>query len=129
MHFIMATVYILYSESIDKFYTGSCKILSERLAAHRNNKFSRSFTRRASDWKLFFQIDNLTYRQGRKIESHIKRMKSKIYIKNLIIHAKVSEELVLQYYYLAKIYIVSQCTLMPVCIFIKHQEDNSLISI
>jgi putative endonuclease len=93
----MATVYILHSASIDQFYTGSCKNLSERLEAHKNNKFSRGFTRRASDWKLFFQIDNLTYQQAREIESHIKRMKSKTYIKNLIIYREVTEKLILKY--------------------------------
>ena len=93
----MATVYILYSDSIDQYYTGSCKNLSERLEAHKNNKFTKGFTRRASDWKLFFEIDKLTYQQARGIERHIKRMKSKIYIKNLLTYPQVSEKLVLKY--------------------------------
>jgi putative endonuclease len=96
-HFTMAIVYILYSNSIDQFYTGSCLDLAERLEAHRKQEYSTGFTRRASDWKVFFKIDNLTYQQARKIEQHIKGMKSKIYIKNLITYPEVSEKLVLKY--------------------------------
>lgn len=93
----MATVYILYSNSIEKFYTGSCLDFTERLEMHNNKKFSSGFTRRASDWQLFFKIDNLTYQQARRIEQHVKKMKSKKYIENLIIYPKVSENLVLKY--------------------------------
>ncbi|MTI38526.1 GIY-YIG nuclease family protein, partial [Fulvivirga lutimaris] len=32
----MASVYILYSQSADKFYVGSCLNLEERLQQHKN---------------------------------------------------------------------------------------------
>ena len=79
----MASVYILYSKKIGKFYTGSCKDLSERLKQHTNQTFADSFTSKAVDWEIFFNIDDLNYEQARKIEKHIKRMKSAVYIRNL----------------------------------------------
>ncbi|PZE18405.1 GIY-YIG nuclease family protein [Putridiphycobacter roseus] len=79
----MATVYILHSTNIDKFYIGSCICLIERLKDHKSNTFKTAFTHRANDWVVFLQIDNLHYNQARKIENNIKSMKSKKYINNL----------------------------------------------
>jgi putative endonuclease len=79
----MAYVYILHSSSANNFYIGSCKDLKARLIEHQTHTYPNSFTSRATDWKLFLVIDNLMYLQSRNIEKHIKRMKSKTFIKNL----------------------------------------------
>ena len=76
-------MYILHSEKINKFYIGSCQNLALRLKQHKGKEFESSFTSNADDWVLFFSIDNLDGRQARWVETHIKRMKSSIYIKNL----------------------------------------------
>ena len=39
----MATIYILHSESLNKFYVGSCKDLVERLAQHLNKTLDNAF--------------------------------------------------------------------------------------
>ena len=79
----MASVYILFSKKLDRFYTGSCNDLSYRIEQHFNKAFAQSFTANADDWELFFFVDNLHYKQARLIENHIKKMKSKVYIQNL----------------------------------------------
>lgn len=79
----MAAVYILYSNQPNRFYTGSCLNLSVRLVEHQDKKFKDSFTAKVDDWELFLTIDDLKYQQARLIETHIKRMKSKVYIMNL----------------------------------------------
>ncbi|MDP3558116.1 MAG: GIY-YIG nuclease family protein [Bacteroidota bacterium] len=79
----MASVYILYSKNLDRFYTGSCKDLSYRIDQHFNKEFSKSFTTKENDWELYFFEDNLEYKTARAIEAHIKKMKSKTYILNL----------------------------------------------
>ncbi|WP_214112461.1 GIY-YIG nuclease family protein [Aequorivita echinoideorum] len=79
----MASVYILYSKSADIFYTGSCADLSVRVRQHLDKVHTGSFTSRASDWILFYSIENLDRQQARKIELHIKAMKSRTYIENL----------------------------------------------
>jgi len=89
----MASVYILYSNKLDRFYIGSCKDLSGRLDQHLNKDFTKSFTAKVDDWKLYLSIDDLIYQQARLIESHIKRMKSKVYIENLKKHPEIIEKL------------------------------------
>ena len=79
----MATVYIIYSPLLDSFYIGSCNDLNERLLKHNQGKYPISFTTRANDWEVFLKIENLEYKQARMIEAHIKRMKSRTYIRNL----------------------------------------------
>ena len=93
----MAAVYILYSKSLDKFYIGSCKDLVERIKQHRDHEFDKAFTLKAVDWTLHFSIEDLHYEQARKIESHIKRMKSSKYIKNLKSYPEIKSKLIEKY--------------------------------
>ena len=79
----MASVYVLYSQSIDGYYVGSCLDFPDRFQQHLDKKHGNAHTIRASDWKLFFLIENLEYAQARKIEKHIKLMKSRKYIVDL----------------------------------------------
>ena len=90
----MATVYILYSKSLNSYYTGSCIDLNKLIQKHINNTYSDSYTKRASDWKLYFHIENLEYKQARQIEKHIKNMKSRAYIKNLKLYPEMVFKLV-----------------------------------
>ena len=93
----MASVYILYSPSLDQYYTGSCKELFDRIEQHLSKKIPGAFTAKAKDWILYFSINELKYEQARQIEKHIKRMKSKTYIQNLKKYADLSEKLVIKY--------------------------------
>jgi putative endonuclease len=76
----MASVYILYSNELKRFYTGSCKDISYRIDQHLNKEFADSFTALAKDWQLYCAIDELGYKQARSIELYIKKMKSSTYI-------------------------------------------------
>lgn len=93
----MASVYILYSVSIDRFYTGSCRDFKERLVQHRSGIFTNSYTAKASDWEVYLEIPNLGYEQARTIELHIKRMKSRKYIENLRKYPEMVERLKKKY--------------------------------
>jgi putative endonuclease len=93
----MASVYILFSKKLDRFYTGSCKTLDYRIEQHLNKDFCKSFTARAEDWELFFFIDHLHYDQARMIEGHIKKMKSKVYIRNLKKYPDMAKKLIDKY--------------------------------
>jgi putative endonuclease len=89
----MASVYVLYSARLDKFYTGSCKEFQFRIEDHLNKVYKRSFTTNAEDWQLCLIIEGLSYTQARSIEAHIKRMKSKAYIQNLVKHPAMATRL------------------------------------
>lgn len=93
----MASVYILFSKKLDRFYTGSCKDFSYRIEQHFNKDFSKSFTTKTDDWEFFFYVDNLHYVQARMIEQHIKKMKSKVYIQNLKRYPEILQKLIIKY--------------------------------
>ena len=93
----MASVYILFSQKFDRFYIGSCNNLSYRVKQHLNKEFTKSFTSKINDWELYFFIDDLSYKQARLIEQHIKNMKSKKYIVNLKAHPEIINKLKQKY--------------------------------
>ena len=70
----LASVYILYSAVLDKFYIGSCKEFPNRFEQHLSHYFPGAFTSKTQDWSVYMLIDNLSYKVARKIESHIKNM-------------------------------------------------------
>jgi putative endonuclease len=93
----MASVYILYSNILKRFYTGSCKDLSYRIDQHLNKDFAGAFTTNAGDWTLFIFKDDLEYKQARLIEQHIKKMKSSAYSINLKRYPEMMEKLMQKY--------------------------------
>ena len=79
----MFKVYILFSDTLDKFYVGhTSEELEERLRQHLSNH--SGFTAKAKDWKIvyheLFPNKSLAYKR----ELQIKSWKSKIKILQLI---------------------------------------------
>jgi len=97
MFYRVTSVYILYSQSADKFYVGSTNDQIQRLAYHKNKEFKSSFTAKYNDWELFFSIETSDNTVARKIEAHIKKMKSRTYIFNLKKYPDISQKLLLKY--------------------------------
>ena len=93
----MAFVYMLYSTSADKFYIGSTKDQEQRLEYHLNKEFASSFTAKYTDWELFLSIEITNNTIARKIESHIKKMKSRTYLLNLKKYPEMVEKLIQKY--------------------------------
>ena len=93
----MATVYILYSQNAKRFYIGSCLDLKLRLNQHSKGEFKLSYTSNHSDWELYYEIGGLEYSQSRKIENHIKKMRSRKYIENLKVYPEIMAKLKLKY--------------------------------
>jgi len=92
-------VYILYSEKLQRFYTGVTTLdIEERLENHIDKKYGKlNFTQKANDWKLFHYIQCENFSQARKIELHIKKMKSKLYIHNLKKYSDIEKNLLIKY--------------------------------
>jgi putative endonuclease len=89
----MASVYILFSKQLSRFYTGSCLEIEFRLGQHLEKIYKSSFSAKTDDWESFLTINNLEYRQARNIEQHIKKMKSTQYISNLKKYPELIEKL------------------------------------
>ena len=80
----MATVYIIFSESIKKFYIGyTIESVEQRITRHNMKYYENKFTANGIPWTLFLEIARDSIEHAIKVEKRIKSMKSKIYIQNL----------------------------------------------
>ena len=91
------TVYILYSQKLNRYYIGYTSNFDVRLDFHFNDIQTRKFTHRADDCVVFLTITCTSKTQGLQIEKHIKKMKSKIYIENLKKYPEIIQKLRLKY--------------------------------
>ena len=68
----MPYTYILYSESLGKYYTGSTnKTVQERLVYHLGNH--KGFTNSAKDWLVIYEHETETISESRDLEKRIKK--------------------------------------------------------
>jgi putative endonuclease len=75
-------VYIIYSTSRDKYYTGYSQNPEERLVEH--NSGATISTRTGKPWVLVYQEKCINKTTAIKRENQIKKMKSRKYIETLI---------------------------------------------
>ncbi len=91
-------VYILYSPKIDRYYIGNTDLLpAERLNQHNDKLYPNSFTASGIPWQLFLSFPCASRLQARRIESHIKKMKSRVYIQNLKRYPEIIDKLKIRY--------------------------------
>ncbi len=89
-----AYVYILYSTRIDKFYIGfTTEAPLLRLARHNEDYYDDKFTAKGKPWVMHHFIACESEVQARKIESHIKAMKSRKYLNDLKAYPAIEEKL------------------------------------
>ena len=87
-------IYILFSEKLNRFYIGNTDLVpEERLSQHNNVFYKNAFTSKGKPWVIFFSFQCTSREQARKIETHIKNMKSKKYILNLKQYPEMIEKL------------------------------------
>jgi putative endonuclease len=79
---VMFYTYIIYSNSIDKYYVGSCQDVQERLNGHLNSR--SKYTKQAKDWELKHFETFSSRTEACQREMQIKKMKSRKYIESLI---------------------------------------------
>jgi putative endonuclease len=84
--------YIIHSDRLDQYYVGASDDLSNRVEMH--NKGFSPFTSKTTDWKLYHMIECPDSITAKKIESHIKSMKSRTYIENLARYPGMSLKLI-----------------------------------
>lgn len=78
----MAVVYILYSQKLDKYYVGACTNLQQRLYEH--NIGHSKFTKTGIPWIVKYFEEFIDLRSAKRREMEIKKMKSRLYIEQLI---------------------------------------------
>ena len=77
-----ALTYILFSDKLNKYYVGSCLDIERRLNEH--NLGHSKFTSTGIPWKLVYFEKFETELEARRREMQIKKMKSRVYIQNLV---------------------------------------------
>ncbi|WP_179004822.1 GIY-YIG nuclease family protein [Winogradskyella forsetii] len=80
----MHSLYIIYSKSLDKFYTGESASVELRLILHNNHHFKKAFTNAAIDWEIVLNYSCKTKNDAVYLERFVKRMKSKKFILKLV---------------------------------------------
>ncbi|WP_029034194.1 GIY-YIG nuclease family protein [Salinimicrobium terrae] len=89
MHFL----YIIYSPTTDKYFTGETNNVPTRIELHNSHKRIKAFTKAASDWeaKLIFKCtskEEATYLKGL-----IKKKKNRKFIEEIIDHPELLADL------------------------------------
>jgi putative endonuclease len=94
--YMPAVCYILYSSSIDKFYTGTTHLdMDTRLSNHLRHKYEGGhFTHQANDWEIFLEIEVPDFAHAVRLERKIKSMKSSKYIRNLKQYPELLEKII-----------------------------------
>lgn len=90
-------VYIIYSKQADHYYIGQSEDLNRRLIEHNSHLYQESFTKVASDWELVMSLRCASKRQAIKIETHIKKNKSRKYVEDCIRYPEICQKLLVKY--------------------------------
>lgn len=85
----MPHCYILFSEKLNKYYTGACIDMKRRLYEH--NIGHSKFTRTGTPWVLVYEEQYSSLAEAKQRELQIKKMKSSKYIEDLIIEGNASK--------------------------------------
>jgi putative endonuclease len=92
----MHHLYILYSESTNKYYIGETHNIDERITKHNEHTYSGSFTKIANDWKLILLFNCSNREEATFLEKFIKKMKSRIFIEKIINNTFILEDILSQ---------------------------------
>jgi putative endonuclease len=77
----MYWVYILYSDSIGRFYVGSTNDIKERLERH--NSGQGVYTKRGVPWRLVTSFEFLTRSEAVRLEKKIKKRGIERYLEDI----------------------------------------------
>ncbi|MEM0518187.1 GIY-YIG nuclease family protein [Aequorivita flava] len=89
MHYL----YIIHSDSLDKYYVGETPNVAIRLAQHNNHYFKTNFTKAANDWKFLLKYSCKSREEALFLEKFIKKMKSRVFIEKIINNPEILKDL------------------------------------
>jgi len=89
MHYL----YILFSNSSQKFYIGETNNIQERILKHQNHFYSNSFTKIAEDWEIVLTFICNDRQEAVYLEGFIKRMKSKTFNNKIIADPSILKDI------------------------------------
>lgn len=75
-------IYILYSQKLDRYYTGSTSDIDKRLIRH--NAGATKSTKAGRPWEAVYSEEFNTKEEALNREKYIKKQKSRKYIEQLV---------------------------------------------
>ncbi len=93
----MYYVYAIQSKLDQSFYIGKTSNLEDRLHYHNTPELNVGITKRKIPWDYFFILEVGNLKLAGKIENHLKKMKSKKYIKDLKKYPEIAQKLIKKY--------------------------------
>jgi putative endonuclease len=82
----MFTVYILYSEKLNRYYVGYTNDIARRISEH--NRPKGKYTDLGIPWKIAYTEEYKTSKEARARERFIKSKKSKQFISDLVLASR-----------------------------------------
>jgi len=77
-------LYILHSDSLNKYYVGETHNIDKRLQMHMEHAYKNAFSNSADDWKIVLLYKCNSRCDALFLEKFIKRMKSKVFILKIV---------------------------------------------
>ncbi|WP_350284433.1 GIY-YIG nuclease family protein [uncultured Croceitalea sp.] len=93
----MHYVYVIQSIKDGSFYVGATTNLANRIKQHNSSELNGGVIKRKIPWQYFYTLEVENSKVAFKIERHIKKMKSRIYIENLKKYPEISKKLIEKY--------------------------------
>jgi putative endonuclease len=94
----MHQIYILKSLKSGQYYVGETSNIDQRMVFHNSMESNTNSTKSGIPWEIKYIIEVQDRNIALKIESHIKSMKSRVYIENMIkYHPSIANKLIAQY--------------------------------
>ncbi|WP_394354496.1 GIY-YIG nuclease family protein [Euzebyella saccharophila] len=97
LNLCMHYVYVIQSEKTQGYYIGETANLETRLNWHNNVELNIGVTRKSIPWRYHFTLQVPIRTIALRIEKHIKKMKSKVYLENLSKYPEISKRLLKKY--------------------------------
>ncbi|MFO8147399.1 MAG: GIY-YIG nuclease family protein [Bacteroidota bacterium] len=89
MHYL----YIIFSETMKKFYIGETSDVENRLIQHNTHYFKTNFTKGAEDWIIKLKFPTKSKDEAVLLERFIKKMKSRKFIEKIISKPSILTEI------------------------------------
>ena len=81
---MMFYTYILYSSKLDRYYVGTTDHVDRRVNEHNSAYYKNAYTSKGIPWELKLSIPCANSSEAYRLETFIKKMKSRVFIEKMV---------------------------------------------
>ena len=89
----MCFIYIIYSKKLDRYYVGTTDDVLKRMGENNSGFYSEAYTVKRVPWVLSLSFECESSETAYGIEKFLKRMKSRIFLKKVIVNLNIILEI------------------------------------